>query len=192
MFEARPLPERTPRDVPGYAQAARNGVVCPVPRHPPRLLPGPTAHHEFRRFLARSVAVVAVTLVAVEVLARSDGGLLRSGAMLLVGLGCMAVVFRFWNRVGERNVEEFAAGYTTFRMAFGGWWLGEGRRWQGVGRRAPWDYSGIWVLDPGTGSVVAIPDLSVDPPGFYPSPNRPGRLELWSGQVWTGRYRVTG
>jgi hypothetical protein len=55
--------------------------------------------------------------------------------------------------------------------------------------RAAWDYSGAWVLDGTTGAVRSVPDPEREAPGFYPSPNRPGALELWTGAAWAGRYR---
>jgi hypothetical protein len=47
----------------------------------------------------------------------------------------------------------------------------------------------LWVLDGSTGAVVSPPVADADPPGLYPSPNRPGAMELWTGVVWSGNYR---
>ena len=60
----------------------------------------------------------------------------------------------------RRERAEFAAGYTT-RSA----------------------YLGLWRLGRG-GRVLREPDRSVPPPGFYPSPYRPGLLQLWDGPGW--------
>jgi hypothetical protein len=188
----RPLPEVRPRDVDGFARAVAHGLVRPVPPEPPPVLPGPTAQQVFRAFLVKSGVTVAVVLVLVELVQRvglptAVSGLLAP-ALGLLGLG--VIFFKFWGDVGRRNVQEFEVGYTTLVMQFGNFGWGEGRRWQGVGRRPPWDYSGLWVLDGAGRQVISAPDPNVDPPGFYPSPNRRGSLELWTGVVWSGRYRL--
>ncbi|WP_158630709.1 hypothetical protein [Nocardioides daphniae] len=38
--------------------------------------------------------------------------------------------------------------------------------------------------------MVSPPDPSVLPPGHYPSPNRPGQLEMWTGAAWMYDYRT--
>ncbi len=192
-LKGRPLPEVRPRDVAGFAGAAAAGLVPGVPSEPPPVLPGPTAQKVFRTFLIKSAITVAAVLLLVELLGRIGLSPAVSAflAPVLGFLGLGAVYFRFWGDVGRRSVQECEAGYTTFVMQFGGFGWGEGRRWEGVGRRAPWNYAGLWVLD-GTGrEVVSAPDPDLDPPGFYPSPNRSGAFELWTGAVWSGRYRAS-
>ena len=137
-----------------------------------------------------SAVSVAVVLGLTEVATRLiDEDILRSLVILAIaGTGC-AVVLRLWTGVGNSHVRELNAGYTTFRLTFGGFWWGEPRSWPGFHRRAPWVYDGVWVLDPATGEVVQRPDGVSTPPGFYPSPHRTGMIELWSGAVWTGHYR---
>jgi hypothetical protein len=63
-------------------------------------------------------------------------------------------------RLGAREREEFAAGYTS-RTAF----------------------VGLWRLGRG-GAVLREPDRNVPPPGFYPSPYKPGLLQRWDGPGW--------
>jgi len=43
-----------------------------------------------------------------------------------------------------------------------------------------------------TNISVAAPTGDVDPPGYYPSPNRPGRLELWTGAEWSRDFHAPG
>jgi hypothetical protein len=161
-----------------------------VPPTAPALLAGPSAQVEFRRFLFKSVAVVVCVLLILD--AAPNVGLGSAGTSLVVlaaGLVGLWLIMQFFAQVGDRNLEELAHGYTTLTLRFGGFWGGEGRRRPGLGRRVPWDYSGVWVLDGQTGAVRSEPDPEREPPGFYPSPNRPGVLELWTGAVWAGRYR---
>lgn len=161
-----------------------------MPVTPPALLPGRSAGREFNLWLATTGAVVVAVLVALEVVPAVGVGTWGASALTLaVGLIGLALIMRNLGRVGDRKLEEIAHGYTTLKLEFGGFWLGEGRRWPRFGHRAPWDYSGLWVLDGATGAVESEPDREVDPPGLYPSPNRPGALELWTGVVWSGHYR---
>jgi hypothetical protein len=160
-----------------------------VPETPPALLPGRSASRLFNRWIATSAAVVIAVLLALEIVPRLGLPGWGQGVLTLAaGLIGLAMIMRNLGRVGERKLEEIAAGYTTIKLEFGDFWIGEGRRWSRFGRRPPWDYSGLWVLDGATGAVVSEPDRSVDPPGLYPSPNRPGALELWTGVVWSGHY----
>ena len=179
-----------PRDVDGFAEAVAAGLVPRVPREPPRVLPGPTAHQVFRAFLIKSAVSIAAVFLLLELPPRV--GLPQDVSTLFAGLAGFVVLgviyFRFWGDVGRRSVEELKVGYTTFVMQFGSFWWGGGRSGE-VENRIPWDYRGSWVLD-GTGQrVVSAPDPNVDPPGFYPSPNRPDAFELWTGAAWLGRYR---
>ncbi len=50
-----------------------------------------------------------------------------------------------------------------------------------------WDWRGTWVLN-GADEVVSAPSDELDPPGVYPSPDRDGLLELWTGHEWAGYY----
>ena len=179
-----------PRDVPGYEAAVASGTVRPVPAAPPALLPGPSAARVFNRFLLSAAAIVAAVLVVVEVSSRSElGSTATSLICLAAGLLGFAAIIVLLGRVGDRKLEELAHGYTTLQVEFGGFWVGEGRRWPRFGHRPPWDYSGLWVLDGSTGAVISEPVAGADPPGLYASPNRPGALELWTGAVWSGNYR---
>jgi hypothetical protein len=161
-----------PRDVPGFT--AHN-----VPPTAPALLPGASAQVEFRRFLFKSVAVVVSVLLILD--AAPHVGLGSAGTSVVVlaaGLVALWLIVQLFAQAGERNLEELEHGYTTLTL-----------RRPGLGRWVPWDYSGVWVLDGRTGGVRSAPDPAHEPPGFYPSPNRPGALELWTGAAWAGRYR---
>jgi hypothetical protein len=160
------------------------GLVPVVPAQPPALLPGPTARQMFHRFLRRSAAGVLAVVILFQI------GL--SGVWFwllpLSGLALFLLMANWWSHIGTRNFEELHHGYTTFTMLVGAFKQGSLRTWQGHHHRAPWDYRGTWVLDQ-HGRVLSPPDRSVEPPGFYPSPDKPGALELWTGVVWLGHYR---
>ena len=90
-------------------------------------------------------------------------------------------------------MDELAAGYTTVTLKFGAFTMLRRRRPTGLEAevlRVPWDYSGIWVLDSKTGQPLQSPSPAALPPGFYPSPNRPGSFELWTGAAWAGTYQA--
>lgn len=161
-----------------------------MPEAPPAPLPGVTAGQAANRFLGKAIGTGVGMVIGLEIL--TSLGLptaISSFLMLGFGLGGLWYVFHSWRLVGERNLIELAHGYTTLKLTFGVFQFGTGRTWKGAGHQAPWDYSGVWVLDPPGQNVLQAPDYRVDPPGHYPSPNRSGWLELWTGSVWIGDYR---
>jgi hypothetical protein len=88
---------------------------------------------------------------------------------------------------------EMKAGYCRVDVMVTGRWLLDPEKrfteWRyGVGRAVQWDLRGLWRLDD-HGAPVREPDFGVLPPGHYPSPNRPGSFEYWTGEVWMYRYR---
>ncbi len=184
MFDA-PLPPQ----VEGYAEARARGLLPVVGEQPPRLLPGPTADQASLRVLA----ALAATMVAVVAAGKVGSAVFGGGGALAVVVGLVALValtilYRAWARVGERNLAELRRGYTTLSLTAGSFWHGDLRRFGRFGHRPPWDYRGVWVLA-NDGTVTQAPDHAVVAPGLYPSPNRPGRWEVWTGQVWTGDFR---
>lgn len=192
ITHSRP-PEVRPREVESYAAAVAAGVVRPTPATPPPLLPGHTALQLFHRTLI-GIAGWAVGLV---VLSRAADWLLPQPwgdwtaiAGTWVGFIASLVMFRPMSR---RKVEELNAGYVTIKFIFGSLTSLKGPdrplRWDyGNELRMPWDYRGVWHLN-NRGEVLTAPDRAVDAPGFYPSPNRAGMLEFWSGCTWAASYR---
>lgn len=179
-----------PREVPGYAEAVASGVAPRVPRTPPELLPGPSARGVFTGFLFSSAVVVGLLLVLLRLATQAFPMpvAIAITAVAAIGGGAL-IVLNLWPAVGRRCVEEFHAGYTTLVISFGGIGWGAERRKQAEGARPPWDYSGLWIIDAGEDYVLAAPEPGADAPGYYPSPSRPGTLELWTGATWAGRYR---
>jgi hypothetical protein len=127
-------------------------------------------------------ALVTV-LLATQVAGESFFG---SVFVAVVAFAVMAVVWGMWRRVGDASIAELMRGYTTIEVTFGAFRRGERRFTWASGNRLPWDYSGVWRLLPGKAPVPPV--VSVDPPGFYPSPNRDGMFELWTGAAWAGDY----
>ncbi len=161
-----------------------------VPPHPPRLLPGRTADQEFWLWLGKAVSSAVALVVVGEVVERLDR--VPGGTAVVLPLGLLwfwAVFFRWFRAVGRRKLAELAEGYTTLTFVFGSLVRYPYRRHRyGDESRVPWDYRGLWVLG-SDGRVKSAPDATVEPPGFYPSPNRPGAWELWTGATWAGQFR---
>lgn len=182
------MDELRPRDVPAYAYALANGVIRPVAHTPPPLLPGRSAQRAFHLFLIKGAAATAAYVVLMEVLSRLlDPNWLQAALYVALGLAWFIGILRMFRNIGPVNLEEMRHGYTTFQMTSGSFFYGGTNRWREMG--PPWDYSGLWVLDQTTGAVKKAPNFEVDPPGLYPSPNREGSLELWTGSVWSGHFR---
>jgi hypothetical protein len=181
----RPLPS----DVEGYAAAVAAGLTPARPSTPPDITGRPTARNAFRQ-LATTFAVAVAPAVLWTVLLADEriGG--KGGAIAYVAILVIAyfVVRVPLHRCRDILLEELQAGYTTRTFTQGLFWIprGPGRSMKGddvIG----WIWDGLWVLDV-HGNVVSAPDRSIDPPGLYPSPHRPGQLELWTGCQWAGVY----
>lgn len=184
-------PALTPRQVDGYFAARALGLLPQVPEVPPSPLPRRTAR---RAFIAWLVSIV-VGAVAWVLFASVFGGLINrflpvAGPVLLM-LGAAAVFVLLFvlprARVGDAFLDELAAGYTTLPLTAGAFWGVNGRA--GANYQDPWDFRGVWVLD-GSGVVRSTPDREVDPPGLYPSPERLGQLQVWTGTVWARKFQA--
>ena len=172
-----------PRKVPEFARFAAYAPVRPVPGTPPKLLPGITA---FRMHIVVPVVWFASILFFIIV---GDG----LGPWLPAAAAALCSWTVWWlRRVGNKEVDEFAQGYTTLIGLLGTTFPGFSPRIQrlyGVNGMVGWDFSGLWVLSP-SGRVIKPPEsLDVLRPGFYPSPHRERRLELWTGKEWAEVYR---
>lgn len=180
-----------PRQVPGYAAAAAAGRLPRVPEHAPPLLVQPTARALFHRFVGLAAGgVVGLGVVAGVVERLPLPGPAVAGVLGLLALAFLVLLLRTLPAVGRQSVAELQQGYTTLVLQLGGFWFGEGPLTLPGEMRAGWDYRGTWQLDHRDGRVLRAPDREVDPPGMYPSPNRPGRMELWTGRVWLGHIGI--
>jgi hypothetical protein len=176
-----------PRDVDGYDQAAAAGLTPQVPSDPPAVTVGPTARQALRD-VARSGIGLVVALAAVLLIGGSDGRLSLPVVGILLGVAAVGtvVVLAAVRRWGRAQLAELQRGYTTTSFKLGRFWAGtaapDGPVTLGW---VEWKWDATWVLRP-DGSVVSPPTGDTDPPGLYPSPRRPGALELWTGCQWSG------
>lgn len=176
-----------PRDVTGYEQAVTAGLTPARPSHPPSLLPGTTAHRALVQ-CGFALGGAAVLIVIALALGPESGGQASMRDLLTVlgaALAGLVVVLLAVGRFRRALLAELAAGYVTTTFHQGLLWFAA-RPGPRVGNDVVgWRWDGLWVLD-GSGRVVSAPSPEVEPPGFYPSPNQPGRLELWTGAQWVG------
>ena len=181
-----------PRNVDGFHDAVARGLVPCVPVEPPALLPGRSAHTAVWAYVRLVGVVVGAWAMAMVILGAFDSPVatvLRLGA-LVVSLGGFWYLFVAGRAsVGERLLAELDAGYATFRPPHGGFWRTRQADQPTLTYQEPWDFRGTWQLS-STGAVQGQPDRSVAAPGFYPSPNRPGALELWTGAAWGSVWRT--
>lgn len=179
-----------PREVPAFAAAAAVGGVPVVPPTPPALIAGTTADKSFNFFLLKLVVAAGIVVASLDIVPKIVGGkgLLTALVDFTLGMTVLVLMLRWLKSVGERNFQEISQGYTTLVLRYGMFGPDASSRWYRTRFRVPWDYSGLWVLG-NDGRVVTAPDPGVDPPGFYPSPNRQGAYELWTGVGWSGQFR---
>lgn len=186
-------PVPNPRQVDGFFAAQQLGLLPRVPEAPPSPLPHRTARGAFVTWLVSAVGGAVAWALFASVLAGPIRRWLPVAGPVLLVLGAVAVfVLLFLRpraRVGDVFLDELTAGYTTLPVAGGAFWGVNRRRREGINYQAPWDFRGVWVLD-GNGGVRSAPDREVDPPGLYPSPERPGQLQVWTGKVWTRKFRT--
>ena len=100
---------------------------------------------------------------------------------------CAAACGYTIRRWGRAVLDEATAGYTTTPFDLGRFWIGAAPEAPWTVGWIGWDFSGLWVMAP-DGTVKASPRPERDPPGVYPSPNRPGEWELWTGSQWSAHF----
>ena len=179
-----------PRKVPAFAAASAAGRVPVVPPAAPALIAGTTADKSFNFFLLKLVIVAGIVVASLDIVPKIVGGkgLLTALVDVTLGVAVLVLMLRWLKSIGEKNFQEISQGYTTLVLRYGMFGPNVSSRWYRSRFRVPWDYSGLWVLG-NDGKVLTAPDSSVDPPGFYPSPNRQGAYELWTGVGWSGQFR---
>lgn len=183
------MSDELPKHVDGY-DAARSANRLPVvPMEPPAIAVRPTANSAIRVFVVKSVVAAIVVFALIKAVSvASLPALVTTVLMLAIGLSFFPIVFASMRTVGAQGLKELELGYTTLQLVVGAFTLTVERRWYTIDFGLPWSYEGIWVLD-NNGKVLSEPNRDVDPPGFYPSPNRPGMFELWTGKAWSNQFR---
>lgn len=166
-----------PSEVPGFAAHEASRGKQRVPTVPPTLLPGPTSTHLVLRMAAGFIGGV-LTLVLLPL---PDSW--RLVVFLPASIFILYLTGRQLHAFGSRQVEEYLAGYRVRGITMGSAFLGRSYRRAWEHKRVGWDERGLWQLNT-RGEAVAPPQEGVLPPGFYPSPHRPGRLQLWTGLQW--------
>lgn len=153
--------------MPGFATAAVADRLVSVPATPPQFIPSSTAHHAFNLFLLKGAAAVAVALLAIDPIQNLRiSPVWTSLVTLSLSLSALWLIVHWWAGVGARNLEELRYSYTTLILQYSTFKPTGDRRW-----------------------YKSKPNPDIDPPGFYPSPNKPENFELWTGSAWTGQYR---
>lgn len=161
-----------PSEVPGHDLAVATGLVPRIPATPPTPLRGRSAADTGRQALVRGV--VAGVVAAVPFVAYP------SAPTALLIMAFVGYVMHLFTWVGNRLLDELAQGYTTLTFTQGTFWFTlEG--W------VAWSFDGVWKLTT-DGAVPPTPG-TVDPPGLYPSPDKPGKWQVWTGSQWSGSHR---
>jgi len=171
---------RDPRTVPGFERAVELGLTPHVPAQPPTSVTSNSRH-----FVLAIVGTAFGFLVVVLLLAQGGAPPWALGVLSAVAL---LMIERLFARLRRIMWAEITAGYC--RIDYMVMLFSRDPEYRFPANRmrgAPWDLRGLWRLAD-DGSVVVEPDRSVLPPGLYPSPNRPGQLELWTGSAWAYRY----
>ncbi len=184
MSEGGKLDEQgpNPRTVPGFETAAALGLTPRVPDQPPAPVVM-NSSHLLLGAVATSFAGIALLLVTVSKL-NLPGWQIGAVATGVVGVVLALLV---WHR--QLMWAEIMAGYCRMDYMVALFSRDrEGRFPASRMKGAPWDLSGLWLLG-NNDEVVRQPVPGVLPPGRYPSPNRPGELELWTGLAWAYRYQ---
>jgi hypothetical protein len=170
-----------PRTVDGYAEAQARGWLPVVPSSPPSLNHGLTASRVFELVILGILGTLA---------ARLGLGQLSSVPPVVLAVASVAVLAGWWwmfNRFVAAWFSEAVAGYVTVSPVFGKYARDRDGRWPGRSSAPKWNTDGLWLLD-NKGKVLREPDRNVLPVGWYPSPNREGLFELWTGADWSYRY----
>lgn len=172
-----------PRDMPGFAAAVSAGLTPARPAERPAVRQ-PTSHQAMVRLgltLALWTAVFLASLFVPPVPHRLGNATALVAAMVVTAgfFVSRAALVRFRTTF----LQELQAGYVTHTFVQALFWRNGGGDADVIG----WEWKGLWTLT-SDGRVVSAPDPSVDPPGVYPSPNAPGRRELWTGCQWANVF----
>ncbi len=181
-----------PREVDGFEAAQKQGLLPLVSDTAPTLEIQPPAGAMLDTHIISSVIGFFACVVGILLIDKflKPPDIVFIGQVVITG----SLMFWYWlwktAKIGEVAVSEFSRGYTTIqRLVFGNFWLGSSRTSWWNDDRIGWDFTGLWRLDPKSGAVIAAPNRTVTPPGFYPSPFKSGKFQQWTGSEWISVYR---
>lgn len=174
-----------PSTVPGFYEAKKLGVLPSVPVSPPVPVTLNSLHVRVF-FFPVVLAYIVIGIALSDIFAWSGPmcGLVLGGGGFALLLSAILVPARFM-------MKEFAAGYCR-RDSHVGVYVVDWRMalQNGSGPAgAEWDLRGLWRLG-ADGAPERAPVPGVLPVGRYPSPNRPGQLEYWTGRDWHYMFRA--
>ncbi len=170
-----PPPDKIrPRDVPGFREAFHAGLLPHVSPQPPSVLPGQTVGQLGLKFAIGLGAVFGVTAMVI---------ITKKASWLIPTVTVLGLIGGFFASkvVVAKATLELKHGYTT---------SSETAKWffNLKNRHLTWNFDGAWQLGRDGTVVKSPPDPLVEPPGYYPSPYRPGSLGLWSGYAWASQF----
>ncbi|MFC7360940.1 hypothetical protein [Nocardioides astragali] len=166
-----------PTEVAGYERARTLGLLPSVPAEPP----SPVVFSSMKAMWG----FVAFTFGMFPFMPLADGPII----VIPVLLGFTGIVAGILV-TSRLQLREFEAGYARIELMIGSA-VGRRIRFQGaagVASGPEWDLRGLWLLDRHD-RPVRPPVEGVMPPGYYPSPSRPGQLEYWTVRDWTEAYQ---
>ena len=173
-----------PASVPGFDEARRLGLLPSVPATPPQ----PVCVNSLHASVAFFPVIFGYLLAGIALANAYDLSDPLTG--LVLGGGGGALIVAAILIPGRLMMREFEAGYCR-RDAHIGLYVIDWRvqlQNQAGPAGAEWDLRGLWRLD-GHNRPVRAPAPGVLPVGRYPSPNRPGLLEYWTGRDWHYMFR---
>ncbi|KRF21003.1 hypothetical protein ASG90_00880 [Nocardioides sp. Soil797] len=173
--------DRDPRSVPGFDRATELGLTPQTPA----AAPDPVTINS--RFLL--LGILAVSFAGLVVVLTVVNRLELPGWAYGVIAACLAglvVGLLVWHR--RVMWREIQAGYCRMDTMVALFSRDPEQRFPASRMKgAPWDLRGLWRLGD-HGEVLRAPVPGVLAAGHYPSPNRPGELELWTGVAWAYCY----
>ncbi|MGG5260185.1 hypothetical protein [Phycicoccus avicenniae] len=176
-------PQPDPHRPAGAGAPTRIPTAPRVPTTPPAVTVRPASASALRHVGLAVVTFFVLFVVGLQAMGRTTVSAGSAVALVLPGFVLAAAgIVLLLRRWGRLLVTEIELGYTTSRPRTASWWLRNGPK---RGHSVVWDLSGLWFLRP-SGEVRAAPLPTPHPPGWYPSPRDPARLELWTGCQWSG------
>lgn len=178
--------QTTPEMVPEYTEAKNANLLPKVPTSPP--VAGSISS---MKLLLICIAIVFITgFAGIQIGNSVDLPTWVKGAMFIVPLLAAVGSFYFPSKA---KTKEYAAGYTYVDDAVMTYGVPLSKLYKVQNQAGPaghqWNFRGLWKLNY-NGSANRPPVEGVLPIGYYPSPNRQGEFEYWTGAEWMGKFKT--